>query len=254
MSLKLLSIARLTFKAALSEKLLQLAAFFAVAMMLLSIALGALAPGADAKIMADFGLGSIQAAAVFIAIALASADMPREMERRTLYVVLSKPIGRSTLISGKYLGFMGALAAMSVVMGAVFLGILALFHLPVLPQLVVAIGFGLLETFVLLGMAILFSLLTSPTLSALYTLVFFVLGHQTGIIRAFGRQMGGATQLLTELMYRLVPNLEVLNLKNDVIYGNLPSGLQLAASAAYAVCLIVGLGGISVLVLRRKEF
>lgn len=254
MNLKLLSIARLTFKAALSEKLLQLAAFFALTLMLLSIALGALAPGAEAKLMADFGLGSIHAAAVFIAIALASADMPRELERRTLYVVLSKPIGRATLIAGKYLGYMLALATISAVMGAVFLGILALFHLPVLPPLVVAIGFGILETFVLLGLALLFSLLTSPTLSALYTLVFFVLGHQTGIIRSFGRQVGGATQLLTELMYRLVPNLEALNLKNDVIYGQLPPGMQLLASAAYAVCLIVGLGGLSVLVLRRKEF
>ena len=253
MGSKLFAIARLTFKAALSEKLLQLASFFGIALILLTIALGALAPGANAKILADFGLGSIEAVTVFVAIALAAADLPRELERRTLYVVLSKPVGRSVLVAGKYLGYMAALTVLTLMMALLFFGIIAMFHLPLQWPFVLSIGFGLLETFILVGMALLFSLLTSGTLAALYTLVFFVLGHQTGVLRDYGYHVGGTLRIATGILYRVVPNLELLNLKNEVIYGILPSSLQLWGSLAYAICWILGLGGLSVLILRRKE-
>lgn len=253
MNSKLLAIARLSFQAALNEKLLHLSVVFAVGMMLLSIALGELGPQAGAKIIADFGLGTIQLVAVLIAIVIASNDMPRELERRTLYVVLSKPIGRSSVVIGKSLGLFAALGLMMLLMGMVFYGMLLFVRLPLSPWFAVSILASALETFLIAGVALLFSLLTSSTLASLYTLVIFFLGHQTGVIRAFGEQAGGAARLLTEVIYRVLPNLEALNLKNDAIYGIVPPTPQLLASFAYGVAWIVALLGLSVLVFRRKE-
>lgn len=253
MDSKLFAIARLSFKAALNEKLLHLAVVFAVGMMLLSVALGELGPRASAKIVADFGLGTIQIVAILIAIVLVSNDLPRELERRTLYVVLSKPVGRSSIILGKCLGLFAALGLLMALMGLVFYGMLIFVRLPLSPWFAVAILASALETFLIAAMAMLFSLVTSPTLAALYALVFFFLGHQTGVIRAFGAQAGGAAHAMTEILYRVMPNLEALNLKNDAVYGMLPAGPQLAASFAYGLAWIVFLIGVSVLVFRRKE-
>lgn len=250
---KLLAIARLSFKSALNEKLLHLAAVFAVGMMVLSVALAELGPRASGKIIADFGLGTIQIVAILIAIVVASNDMPRELERRTLYVVLSKPVGRSSIIMGKALGLFAALGLLMALMGVVFYVMLGVAHLPLTPWFAVSILASAVETFLIASLAILFSLMTSPTLASLYALVVFFIGHQTGVIRAFGEQAGGAAHLMTEAIYRLVPNLEALNLKNDAVYGVIPGMPQLLASFTYGLAWVVLLLGLSVLVFRRKE-
>lgn len=250
---KVFAIARLSFKAALNEKLLHLAVVFAVGMMLLSVALGELGPGASGKIIADFGLGTLQIVALLIAVVIASNDMPRELERRTLYVVLSKPVGRASVVIGKCLGLFAALGLMMALMGLVFYAMLIVARLPLTPWFAVAILASALETFLLAALAMLFSLVTSSTLAALYALVVFFIGHQTGVIRSVGERAGGATQLVTEFIYRVVPNLEALNFKNDVVYGVMPAASQVVASLAYGLAWIVALIGLSVLVFRRKE-
>ncbi|MNY03031.1 ABC-2 family transporter protein [compost metagenome] len=222
--------------------------------MALSVALGDLGPGAGAKIVLDFGLGTMQIVSTLIAIALASHDMPRELERRTLYVVLSKPIGRTTLIVGKYLGLIAALGLLILAMAGVFYGMLAVVGLPIVPHYLVAIATGALETFVVAGIATLFSLLTSPTLAALYTLALMLLGHQTEMIRTYGQNAGGFAATFSEILYRAIPNLEALNLKNEVVYGLLPPVRDLGLSVAYGLCLMIGLTGLSVLIFKRKEF
>ncbi|HEY9898331.1 MAG TPA: ABC transporter permease subunit [Pantanalinema sp.] len=253
MDFKVVAIARLSFKAALNEKLLHLALLFGLGLMALSVALGDLGPGAGAKIVLDFGLGTMQLVSTLVAIALASHDMPRELERRTLYVVLSKPIGRTALIVGKYLGLVAALGLLIAAMALVFYGMLAVVHLPLMPHYLVAIATGALETFVVAGIATLFSLMTSPTLAALYALALMVLGHQTELIRTYGQHAGGFAGTFGEVLYRMIPNLEALNLKNDVVYGVLPSPAELGLCVAYALCLMIALTGLSVLVFRRKE-
>lgn len=254
MASKILAIARLTFRAALNEKLLQLTAVFALALIVMSLALGDLGPRANAKIIVDFGLGTIQAMAVLIAIVLAANDMPKELERRTLYVVLSKPIDRASLIVGKLLGWYASLALLMGIMGCVFYGMLVVAHQALSPLYAVAIAMSALETFIIVGMAVLFSLVTSATLASLYTLFFFLLGHQTGVIRTFGRDSKGMAHVVSEAIYRIIPNLEAINVKNEVVYGVLPPTGQLWAGLVYALCLIVALTGLSVLIFQRKEF
>ncbi|MNY73618.1 hypothetical protein D3C86_2124480 [compost metagenome] len=79
------------------------------------------------------------------------------------------------------------------------------------------------------------------------------LGHQTELIRAYSQQAGGFTAAFGETLYRVIPNLEALNLKNDVVYGVLPGAGELGLGVAYALSLLVGLTGLSVLVFRGKE-
>lgn len=247
------AIARLSFKSALNEKLLHLALLFGLGLMALSLALGELAPGANAKIILDFGLGTMQLATILIAIALASQEMPRELERRTLYVVLSKPIDRTTLVVGKYLGLIAALGLLTAAMALVFYGMLVVARMPIVPHYLVAIGAGALEAFVITGIAMLFSLVTSPTLAAGYTLALMALGHQTEMIRTSCQSAGGMAATFGEALYRIIPNLEALNFKNDVVYGALPSPGDIGRSVAYGLCLMIALAGLSVLAFRRKE-
>jgi ABC-type transport system involved in multi-copper enzyme maturation permease subunit len=253
MGRKVLAIAQLTLKAALNEKLLHFAAVFAVGLMLLAIALGDLGPLSNGKILADFGLGTMQAATVLVAIAFASSDLPRELERRTLYIVLSKPVGRTTLLVGKFLGLSAALWLFLAVMAVVFFLSLGLAHLSGSPAFLGAIAVMGLEACLMASLVMLFSLLTSQTAAALYGLMFFVIGHQTGLIRSFGRTAGGNSAIVSETLYRVLPNLEAFNWKNDIVYGHLPTGLQMASAVGYGLALILAFLGLSVIALRRKE-
>lgn len=247
------TIAILAYRAALNEKLLQLAGVFGILLMILSVSLGELGPLASGKIIADFGLGAMHLAAVLVAITLGSQDLPRELERRTLYVVLSKPVDRTSLIAGKFLGLALAIWTLFVVMGALFYAMLMIARLPVTSGFMVAIGMSAIEATVVASIAMFFSLLTSSTLAALYSLLLFFMGHQTGLIRTFGYTAGGATRVMTEILYRVIPNFEALNLRNEVVYGLLPSPNHLLVALAYGVALATGFLGLSVLVFRRKE-
>lgn len=247
------TIALLSFRAAVNEKVLHLSALFGGLLIVAAVALGELGPMAGSKIFADFGLAAMSATAVLVAIVLAANDMPRELERRTLYVVLSKPVDRTSLVLGKFLGLLLALTILYVVMGAVFYLVMVATRLPMTPKFVVVMGFGLMEAAVVAGMAMVFSLLTSSTLASLYTLLLYLVGHQTGVIRSFGMKAEGLTRWMCEAMYRVLPNLEAFNLKNEVVYGVLPTSAQLLYAAGYGAMLMVALMGLSVLIFRGKE-
>jgi ABC-type transport system involved in multi-copper enzyme maturation permease subunit len=253
MNSALFAITRLSFRAAFGERLLQLAALFAGLLFLLSLAASQLAPLAERKIVIDFGLATVHAVALVIAIFLGAQDMPRELERRTLYVVLSKPVSRVSIVLGKFLGLFGALVVLSGLMSLALVGCMALMHVQPLGAHAVAIGLGLIEIAVLLATGMVFSLLTSPTLATLYTALVFLMGHQTGVVRSYGIDEGGFTRVWTEVFYRVVPNLDVLNLRNMAVYGALPPPQQVLASACQGVAWCVVFMAIASGVFRTKE-
>jgi len=249
----LLAISRLTFRSAFGERLLQLAAVFAALLLMLSLAASQLAPLAERKVLVDFGLATLHAVCLVIAVFLGSQDLPRELDRRTLYVVLSKPIDRVAIVVGKFLGLWTALLALTGLMGLALAGCMALMHVPILPAHGVALALGTLEVGLVLAIGMVFSLLTSPTLATLYTALIFLVGHQTGVIRAYGLDEQGFTRLWTGAFYRLFPNLEVLNLRTLAVYGVLPPVDQVMAAALQGLGWTVAFVTVASLVFRTRE-
>ncbi|MEB3187086.1 MAG: ABC transporter permease [bacterium] len=249
----LFSIARLSFRAAFGERLLQLAAVFAGVLLLLTLATSQLAPLAERKVLVDFGLATLHAVGLVIGLFQGAQDLPRELDRRTLYVVLSKPVDRLAIVLGKFLGVWAAVVVMTGLMAIALVGCMGLLRVALHPAHLVAMALGTIEVGLVLAIGMCFSLLTSPTVATLYTGLVFLLGHQTGVIRTYGLQEGGFSRLWTEVFYRVVPNLEVLNMRNMAVYGVLPPRAQVFAAALQGMAWVVCVLTVSSVVFRSRE-
>ncbi len=248
-----LAIASITLKEALRDKLLHVAALFGALLIGFTLLLGGLSAGADLKIIQDFGLGTINALLVLLAVFLGSRLISRDLEQRIVYTLLSKPITRGQFLTGKFLGSSAALWCLLALLGLLFYGLMALITRRFEPiYLGPLVLFGL-EAMVMLGLTMLFTTMTSPMLSILYALGFYVLGHGSEIIKQFGEKADPVAKAVSTMIYYGLPNLETFNLKNQVVYGETFALGQWLWAIAYGACLIVVLLTLANLIFARKE-
>src|SRR5712671_5591832 len=125
---RVLAIARNAFREAVRDRVLYNLVVFVLLLIAGAIFLGEISAGQEAKIIVDLGLSAILLFGVFIAIFVGVGLVYKEIERRTLYAILSKPIGRGEFLLGKYLGLCLTLLVNVAIMG---LGLsLALIYVP----------------------------------------------------------------------------------------------------------------------------
>lgn len=249
----MLTVAKATFRESLRDRILVLAALFALLMPALSLLLGDLAPGQNLRLVIDFGLGAINALLILLAVLLGSRLVARDLEQRIIYSILSKPLTRSQYLFGKYLGAAAVLWLLLGILGFVFyltLFVTAKLFVPIFLGPLVLFG---LEAMVMLALTLLFTVVTAPLLAVIYAFGIFVVGHNLELIRSFAAKEGGASRYFAEFAYHALPNLETFNLKNQVIYGEaLPFGQWLWA-LAYGVFLLAALLTLASMALRAKE-
>ncbi|MBM3268765.1 MAG: ABC transporter permease subunit [Candidatus Sericytochromatia bacterium] len=234
------AIARIFFREAIRDRILNLIWLFAIAMLGLSLFMGDLSAGSELKVVKDLGLGIINLLLVLVAIMIGASSIHKEIDKRTVYVVLSKPIARWQFLVGKFLGLFGVLLLLAVAMGVAYYLLLFLMVREFQLIYATAVGLMLLEASVIAALAILFSAITSPTLSAIYVLGVYLVGHNTETILKFGDR-GEAPEYIRAIgrvLYHVLPNLETLNIKNQVVYGAGIGGVEAAWAIAYAAALI----------------
>ena len=204
------TIARNAFREAVRDRVLYNLVLFVLLLTAGAIFLGELSGGQEAKIIVDLGLSSILLFGVFIAIFVGVGLVHKEIERRTIYAILSKPIGRGEFLLGKYLGLCLTLLVNVSVMGA---GVsLALLYVkrgwdPLIVSIWPAVLLIYLELAILTAVALLFSSFSSPALSALLTFFIFIAGHFSADLKTFAASLGGAAArwFFTGLYY-VLPN------------------------------------------------
>ncbi|HWP34926.1 MAG TPA: ABC transporter permease [Thermodesulfobacteriota bacterium] len=247
------AIAGNTFREAIRDRILYGLLAFALFMIATSLALASLSVGQQERITKDLGLAAISLIGVLMAVFLGVSLVSREVERRTVYVVLSKPVGREQFVLGKYLGLAATVGVNVLVMGT-GLALLTAVHGWWDAGVAAAVYLTLLELLLLIGLATLFSTFTTPTLSAIFTLGLFVVGHLSGSLRAVtARASSEAIRLLGEALYRLLPNLEAFNVRGRVAHGEAVGLAEIGAASAYGALYLVAVLALAVLVFRRRE-
>jgi ABC-type transport system involved in multi-copper enzyme maturation permease subunit len=220
--MKILILAYNTFREAIRDKVLYSLIFFAVLMVGLSVILDNLTIGEPTKIIKDFGLASIEIFGVLIAIFVGIGLVYKEMERKTIYNILSKPIHRYQFILGKYLGLVLTLLVEALTMSIALFSILYFYEGKITVTLFPAIGMIYVALMILTAFALLFSSFSTPILSGLFTLSFFIIGHLTPDLLVLGEKADSRfLHYLTKALYYVIPNLEYFNIKGQVVY-NLP--------------------------------
>src|SRR6195256_1431437 len=220
------AIARNAFREAVRDRVLYNLVVFVLLLIAAAIFLGEISAGQEAKIILDLGLSAILLFGVFIAIFVGVGLVYKEIERRTLYAILSKPIGRGEFLLGKYLGLCLTLLVNVAIMGA---GLsLALLYVkrgwdPLVVRIWPAIFLIYIELAILTGVAMLFSAFSSPALSALLTFFVFVIGHFSSDLKALAGSMGSApSRWVFAGLYYLLPNLANYNAITPAAHGQAP--------------------------------
>jgi ABC-type transport system involved in multi-copper enzyme maturation permease subunit len=221
-------------------------------------------PARQLKVVADLSLSAITLLGTLASIFLGTNLVFQEVERRTIYTVLARPIDRGGFIVGKYLGLSGVMAVAVAFMGAGFLGVFLLAGGAITPELLLALVFTYLELAVVVGVALFFSVAAHPIEGAVFAFIVALFGHVTGDLKALAAQLvthedGSPATLLErglegalDVAYVLLPNLEHFNYRSHAAHGLPIDVSQLGLAALYAAVYVAILLGLATLVLRRK--
>ncbi len=248
---RVLVLARWTLTEALRERILYVVLLFVGVLVAGSCVLTPLAPGAQGKVVADFGLACIDALGVLVILLSGCGLVRRDIERRTLEAVLCRPVTRLEYLAGKCLGLFATLCVLVAVMTAVFALLVHVSGFRWGPEYLQAIGATLLGLLIVASLAVLFSTFTSPTLAAFFTLALFAAGHlQETILRL---AHSSALDRVAGVVRWLVPPLSLYDVRSAAVYGvAIPPG-QFVAGAAYAALYAVTALTLAALLFQRKE-
>ena len=244
-------LARWTLTELLRERVLYIALLFVGLLVVGSSVLTPLAPGAQRKVVADFALASIDALGVLVIVLSGCGLVRRDIERRSLDVLLCKPVSRLEYLVGKCLGLFASLAALVVLMTVLFFVVVRATGGIFAPAYSWAIVATLLELLVMASIAVFFSTVTSPMLAAFFTLALFAAGHlQETLVRLANNP---TISDIAAMVRWLVPALDLYDVRAEVVHGvHIPPG-QLEGGAAYAAAYALSALYLASLVFRRKE-
>ncbi len=207
------------------------------------------------RVNTDVGLGSMSLMLVFLAIFLSSALVPREIERRTIFMVVSKPISRGLYLVGRLGGNMLTLAILTAVMSLVFAAELTVLRSPVTQPIIAAIVALYFELLILSCLGFFFSSFSGQTVAAVVVSGLFFAGHLSGdIYRHAMRSTVPFIQGLGKAVYYVLPNLDRLDLKVQAAYASPVAWSELGASIAYALAYSTALMVGTVVIFERRDF
>lgn len=249
-----LTVAKYTFIEVYRSKLMMSIGFIGLGLIVLCYVASEFAFGAPAKIALDVGLGILSLSNVAIATLIGSTLIAREIEQKTLYMILSRPISRSSFLFGKIAGLSSVLLLNSLLLGAISSSLYLYFEGHYQNLVLWVIYFSFLEALVVLLFATLFSLLTNTTLSVIYTIGIYIVGHainETAKI-LFAKSSVIISSVL-KLAYLVIPNFYRLNLKDFIIYKQSVSNEFLINTHIYVVLYMIALMTAVNLVFKNKN-
>lgn len=254
---RMAAIAVHTFKESVREKVLYSLVLFAFLIIGAGLVLGSVSVGANDIALANLGLSSISILGLLIAVFIGISLVWKEMDRRTLYNVLSKPVARAEFILGKFLGLVLTLLANTAVMTAGLYLVLwyekgRLGATDVAP--LEAAYFILLQLTLAVGVALLFSTISSPALSAIFTVSLYVIGNLLGDLQAFGEQSASAAvRGVSRALSLVLPDFGALNDIAPAAHGELVSGSQMLTHSIYVALYVAALLSATIVIFERKD-
>lgn len=253
---RILIIARNTFREAVRDRVLYNLVVFVLLITASAIFLGELTAGQEARTIVNLGLSAMLLFGAFISIFVGVSLVSKEIERRTVYAVLSKPVGRGEFIVGKYLGLCLTLLVNVFVMGiGVSLALIYVGGGSLAFSIWGAIFLIFLELAILTAVAILFSSFSSPALSALLTFLIFIIGNFSASLRDFAENLGSqGAKIFFNFLYYFLPNLSHYSFIINASHGDTPTFNLIGSAFLYAIVYIVILIAASIFIFSRRNF
>ena len=252
---QVLSVALATFRETVRRRVFLVSIGFAILIVVVPLVAIPLASGQRETLVKDIGLSFIDVFGVLLAVLMATSLVHDEIDRRTVYVVLARPIRRRDYVAGKYLGLLLMSAANLGILAIAFLALLAVVLGRVEVGLLASVGLSFLQVSVITAFALLFTTVSTPLLATIGSLFVFVAGHLLTDVHLFASRFAGpvAGRLLEAMTY-VLPNLDHFDAKGEFVYGTGVSPAFLLLALAYAACYALLLLLLSALAFERREF
>jgi Cu-processing system permease protein len=261
-------IAANVFKESVRDKVLYSIVLFAMIVIAASLLLGQLTAGQEVKIIKDLGLAAISLFGHFIAIFIGIGLVSKEVERRSIYALLAKPMSRTELLIGKFFGLLTTLAVNVSVMTAALVVVLAIYgaltpaevakawEAPATdPRIAVAAFLILAELAVVTAIAIFFSTFTSPVLAAAFTVGLVIAGQFGADLKNFEQVVESApVAWAARALYYVLPNLAPFDVKSQVVHAQPVAASYVALTVGYGVLYVGGLLTLASLFFSRRDF
>jgi ABC-type transport system involved in multi-copper enzyme maturation permease subunit len=256
------------FKESVRDRVPYNLAIFAVLLIASSYLIGQLTAGQDVKIIKDLGLAATALFGLFIAVFIGIGLVSKEVERRSIYALLSKPISRPQFIVGKYAGLVLTLAVNVTVMTIALYAVLAYMTYTespefraawdapgVDPRMLKATALIFVELMIVTAIALFFSTFSTPILSAALTFGLYIVGSFNNDLRNFDRIVESRVAVwLARGVYHVLPDFSAFDVKTEVVHGlAVPAG-YMAGTVLYGLVYIAALLVVSVLIFSRRDF
>ncbi|MGO8672742.1 MAG: ABC transporter permease [Capsulimonadaceae bacterium] len=256
-------IARGTFEDAIRRKILNVFLVVALALIVMGFAFTSFEPNEQMVIIKSLGLGVIALAGVFISVILFINLIPLEIERRTIYTILSKPVQRYEFLCGKFLGGLITVFANIAFMGIAFL-LLLLVKERHFDHNMVDAAKGVMMTFfqvmLLGGVAMCFSVILSPFVNFFLSFAVYLLGSMSSVTEALASDKGHTKNPVVVAFFKfihvIVPNFGNFNIQNPIIHPDViiqNENAYIFQNVVYALVWTIALMLIAMLAFERRE-
>jgi Cu-processing system permease protein len=254
MLLVLFGIALNSWKQMVRDRIFYVVLIVACLMLGFSYLLATLTIIESRKILLDFGFSAVSFASGATAIYIGIVSMAREIEQRTIYSVVSKPISRSVYLLGKFIGSLAVLAITHFLLSLNILAVLSMMGEAVPDGFIACLFLIFLETVILLAFAFLCSTFTSSMLAAGFTAAFFLIGRSNPSFQTMAQKaLTSGARGVASFLYYVTPNLERYNLRDVVAYGRPYPAEMIPVGVVYAFAyVIICLAG-ACLILRQRD-
>ena len=249
------SIAKNTYREIIRDRLLYGIFIIAALLTASSFFMATISFEQNGRVLQNLGLAMIHVFTAFICIFVTTNSLNRDVERRALYFLLSKPISRAQYVVGKYFGFLLLLLTTLLILGGLFTIGLFFTDKGIISASLINFGYSFLEISLLIALGVLFGSFTAPLNATLYTTALFFVGHSLTTLKEFVDKSGvTATKWLMSGIYYLLPNLEKFDVRTATLYHIHIAGSQVFWSLFYWVLYTTALLVLASVVMRKREF
>ena len=246
-------VAYYTFQDLLKSKVLVNVVLIGLGLVLMSFVASEFTYGVPERVALDFGLGALSLSTVAIAILMGVGLVSNELESRTIYMTLSRPVSRMSFLLGKSLG-MGLIFIINIlILSALTIGFYLYLGGKLVPLILWSIAYTTLEAFICLFLVILFSLITNKALSVILALALYMSGHavNANIIERF--KSSPMASFLLEKYHYILPGFNKLNIKDLVLYQENLEFSFLIQTLGYGCCYLLGLILLTCAIFERRD-
>jgi ABC-type transport system involved in multi-copper enzyme maturation permease subunit len=210
--------------------------------------------GEGYRVTRDLGLAGISLIGLVLIVLVGGGMVQKEVERRTVLTVLSRPLRRPEFLLGKYLGLLGMVTMVFLGMTALLSTILLIKEGHLEAAVLWAAVFSLGELALLTAVVVLFSAFVSPALAGVFTVAVFLVGHFAEDLPRFAEKMGGGLADAARALFLVLPHLEAFNLRAEAAYGIVPEPGRILGAGLYGLLYTLALLAVGAVIFTRREF